>query len=265
LTKTFIHYNLIRSFDRSCFESQIPYPWQPFEQFLTPKGFRELHLSYPGMDKFEKQVGYYRGKEKPHDRYLLSYEDSIYHEKGYEGRGVVLHRQLPEPWQAFIKELERPNGYKSFIGSILRSSKFKFRYEWHLGYKKSEVSPHVDINWKLGNHLFYFNTEKDWNSKWGGSTLILGEKRNKIDGQTNFKDFKVTVPVANLENHSVLMRNTPEAWHGVKPLSCPVGVYRKIFMIIFVPADFSADRWLTNSLSALLKHKPRRSRAAVLR
>ncbi len=261
----FIHYDSIHSFDVSVFESKIPYPWHDFDQFLTRAGFKQLYRSFPDVSLFEKQVGFYRGNQKPHDRYLLSYEDSVYHESGYEGKGVIQHDQLPSAWQRLIEELERPNGYKSFVRSILKTN-FKFRYEWHLGFSGSQISPHVDIDWKLGSHLFYFNTQKDWSPRWGGRTLILGNHPTRRRKRSlDFSDFKLKIPVDNQEHHSLFMKNTPSAWHGVKPLRGPEGKFRRVFIVFFVPLNFSADQWLTRSLTSLLKFKPKASRSKTLR
>ncbi len=251
----FINYDLIQSFDFSAFDSKAPYPWHDFNHFLTPEAFEELHATFPDISIFEKQVGYYRGKQKPHDRYLLSYEDSVYHQAGYQGRGVVHHQQLPKPWRQFIRELESRK-YKNFIASVLKTSKFKFRYEWHLGFKGSQISPHVDVHWRIGNHMFYFNTREDWNPKWGGSTLVLGGNRKYSKEKSyDFSDFKSVILVKNEAHHSLLIKNTNRAWHGVKSLRCPDGKYRRMFMIIFVPQNFKADVWINNSLSLVLHRR----------
>ena len=270
-TQNLIRYDLIRSFDFSAFVSKIPNSWHEFEKFLTAEAFQSLYKTFPDVSLFEKQVGRYRGTQKPHDRYLLSYEDSIYHQAGYEGKGIIRHHQLAEPWQKLIEELERSNGYKTFVESILRTSKFKFRYEWHLGFKRTSISPHVDIQWKLGSHLFYFNTPEDWDPKWGGSTLILAGKKTGQKQPAEFRDFLQSIPVSNIGERSLLMKNTPDAWHGVKSLRQPEGKFRKIFMVFFVSEDFSAERWLSDSFRVILKHtkslKPKklRSRAKVSR
>lgn len=38
-----------------------------------------------------------------------------------------------------------------------------------------------------------------------------------------FGDFSEVIPVSTIGNWSVLCRNGPDTWHGVKPLCCPEG------------------------------------------
>jgi hypothetical protein len=109
---------------------------------------------------------------------------------------------------------------------------FQIRYAWHIGVTHSEVSPHKDAEQKAGTHIFYFNTSDDWDTTWDGSTLVLG---NKLKDAMNpdFSDFTTVIPTQFTNNHSFLFKNTSNAWHGVKPLNCPQGKYRRLFNVIF--------------------------------
>ena len=132
----------------------------------------------------------------------------------------------------FIEEIETSKKYHDFIKSLFQVTDFKIRYAWHMGVTNSEVSPHKDAEQKVGTHIFYFNTSKDWETSWDGSTLVLG---NKLSNSMNpdFSDFATATPTQFTNNHSFLFKNTPNAWHGVKPLTCPEGKYRRLFNVIF--------------------------------
>ena len=47
---------------------------------------------------------------------------------------------------------------------------------WHYTPNGCSVSPHCDAKHKLGSHIFYLNTEKDWKEHWGGETVVLDDE-----------------------------------------------------------------------------------------
>jgi hypothetical protein len=229
---SYIDKEKIEKFSFENFHKRWPYAWFDFEQFLLPESFQILYRDFPALEFFEYHQGIKRyGGQRPHDRYYLAYESSIYHDKDKEqGAGIVRREDLKESWQGFMDELESPF-YKDFIRKALDAD-FQIRYAWHMGKSKNEVSPHADDFSKVGTHIFYFNTKEDWNQEWGGSLLVLGGKM--VPGlNPDFDDFTVSIPVKNMDNHSFLFKNGSEAWHGVKALSSPEGKFRKLFNVIF--------------------------------
>ena len=238
------------SLSAEAFRSRQPFPWQNFDAFLTPDGFRKLHRDFPALDLFEEHEGIDRNYgQRPHDRYYLAYE--VTRIKGIEhqpGKGVVRHRDLPETWQRFIEEIEASAEYRDFIRSALDIPRFQTRYSWHLSFTRSEVSPHQDARRKVGTHIFYFNESKDWNSAWGGETVVLAGQRVK-DMNPDFGDFDAVIPIDFLDNRSILLKNAPQAWHGMKALRCPEGQYRRSFNVIF---EHPKQRGATALLSAPL-------------
>jgi hypothetical protein len=236
--KKFIPLSAIKNFNFKVYHSAAPFPHHASDSFLTPQGFESLRKDFPALDLFEKSVGNYRGPQRPHDRFLLSFERSLYHDKTYRGKGLALRKNLSKNWQGFIKEIEgKP--YRSFIKKILGTGRFKIHCEWHMGFKGSEVSPHKDAPFRLGSHLFYFNTREDWDPSWGGEALLLGNKiKGSSDQAPEFEDFKKILNVPAVGNQSLLFHNSASAWHGVRPLKCPQNKYRRLFMVIFVRPDF---------------------------
>lgn len=232
--KNFISLSAIKNFNYTTYHAASPFPHHTSYSFITPEGFESLRKDFPALDLFEKSVGNYRGPQRPHDRFLLSFERSIYHNKNYRGKGLVLRKDLSKKWQGFLNELEGKT-YRNFIKKILGTSRFKIHCEWHMGFKGSEVSPHKDAPFRLGSHLFYFNTREDWNPSWGGETLLLGDKVKGSSAQApEFRDFKKNLPVPTVGNQSLLFHNSASAWHGVEPLKCPRNKYRRVFMVIFM-------------------------------
>ncbi len=251
MAKTFLNYELLRTFRIKDFTDQQPFPWFNFSEFLTPEGFEELYRTFPSLSLFEQHQGMERVYgQRPHNRYYLALERSIYGTKN--GPGLVDRDVLPESWQHFVDELESSNEYKDFINKAFDVSQFTTRYAWHVGVNGSEVSPHCDGDSKLGTHIFYFNTDQDWNEDWGGQTLVLTGKT--VDNlNPDFSDFEGAISTRLNNNSSFLFKNTDNAWHGVKPLNCPPDTYRRLFNVICepLPANSGNNAKRSNSLGKI--------------
>lgn len=224
---------LIEKFPFEQFQQRKPFPWIDFEKFLTPEAFQTLHHDFPSLALFEYHENIYRKGQRPHNRYYLAYEVSVYNQPdGKPTAGVVRKNDLSESWQGFLEELEHGTLYRPFIQKALGSQNFFIRYAWHIGKSSNEVSPHMDASSKLGTHIFYFNTSADWQAEWGGQLVVLEGK--KVPGMApDFHDFAKETAVSNMDNHSFFFKNSNDAWHGVKALECPEGKYRKLFNVIF--------------------------------
>lgn len=206
--------------------------WINLSGFLNETFFMSLYESYPDLLFFEEHRGLKRAfGQTPHDRFYLSLEKSIFHLNDYEGPGVIQIHQLAQCWQDLIGELN-DSPYNDFISSVLQLGKYKARYDWHIGFNGSEVSPHIDGSTKLASHLMYFNTSTDWKQDWGGRTLILNSKRTSAMNPT-FEDFDEKVGIDFLDNKSLIFKNTPNSWHGVESLKCPANKFRRLFNVIF--------------------------------
>ncbi|NDJ18748.1 2OG-Fe(II) oxygenase [Myxacorys almedinensis] len=231
ILQPFTNRSLLNSFDTQAFLDREPYPWHNLEGFLTPDGFEALNRDFPALELFEQHSGIERGYgQRPHNRYYLAYESSIYHDS--TSKGIVKHEELPLVWQQFMTDLETNSDYHKLIRSLFCVAKYTVRYAWHIGFAGCEVSPHVDSPDKIGTHILYFNTHETWKPEWGGSTLILGDKRtDKLNPDVS--DFGAVESANILDNRSFLFKNTPDGWHGVEPLTCPEGAYRRLFNIIF--------------------------------
>ncbi|MGF1588781.1 MAG: 2OG-Fe(II) oxygenase [Pleurocapsa sp.] len=233
INNSFINYELLKSFEAKSFIYNQPFPWYNFKQFLTLEGFQQLLQDFPSLELFEKHQGLERVYgQRPHDRYYLAYQTSIYRQVEHQDRGIINDQDLPTSWQMFVHELETSRIYQNFIKSLFEVADFQIRYAWHIGVTNSEVSPHTDAEQKIGTHIFYFNTSDDWETTWSGSTLVLGNKLKDVMNP-DFSDFTTAIPTQFTDNHSFLFKNTPDAWHGVKPLSCPKDKYRRLFNVIF--------------------------------
>lgn len=208
------------------FEAAAPFPHCNLRNLLTEDGHRALIATFPSLSTFTRHEGIPRlHGQRPHDRYYLALDRSH-----YGTGGVIRRRALAPPWQAFLRELEGPS-YRRFLAEMLGSAEFEVRYAWHLGVAGSEVSPHEDSDTKLGTHLFYFNTPEDWQPEWQGSTLLLAGKRS-TRMNPDFEDFNTVTETEFLGNRSVLFKNVPGAWHGVRKLRCPEDRHRRLFNVI---------------------------------
>ncbi|HUB51410.1 MAG TPA: 2OG-Fe(II) oxygenase [Terracidiphilus sp.] len=217
--------------DRECleklsaedFQNRQPYPWAGLEQTLTAEGYERLRETLPAVDGFNKMVGVKRAYgQGPHDRFLLHY---------HPGLGIA------EPWKEFIAELQGPI-YQDFLKRVLGPRTFIPTFEWYYAWEGCAVSPHCDAARKLATHIFYFNTKDDWDSNWGGEILILDSERKwPTHSGPSFDQLKVAASIEPRGNGSLLFERTPHSWHGVRPLRCPQGKLRRLFLItINVPS-----------------------------
>jgi 2OG-Fe(II) oxygenase superfamily len=205
------------------FQAAQPYPWANFASTLTAEGYEALRQSLPDTALAEKQIGRKRGYgQAPHDRFLLHYRPGV---------------SLSPPWREFLAELQGPV-YQDFLRRVLGRHTFIPTFEWYYAWQGCAVSPHCDAVRKLATHIFYFNTDRDWESAWGGQILILdSEQRFKAHSGPSFDDLKVAASLEPRGNGSLLFQRTPHSWHGVRPLQCPEGQLRKLFIVtINVPS-----------------------------
>ena len=114
-----------------------------------------------------------------HDRYILHYRPG---------------KLLAEPWEDFVAELQGKT-YASFIRRLFGLQATKpliLTMEWYFAWRGCSVSPHCDARRKLGTHIFYFNTEADWASDWGGHILIMDDgERLSPHSAPGFDDLQV--------------------------------------------------------------------------
>lgn len=268
----FLDERAMQAFATDRFQQREPYPWFSFEQLLTPEGFNTLLRDFPSLALFEEHRGVERADhQRAHDRYYLAFERSIYKdgkrvlgadavdemagpsarddEMAGPGRaagagkrdGIVGLEDLPPTWQQFMEELRESAAYQAFTERLLDSGPMTVRFAWHVGFNGSEVSPHRDTDKKIGTHIFYFNTSEDWRKEWGGSILVLGDKRIK-QKNPDVSDFGTATAAEILDNRSFFFKNTRDAWHGVEPLTCPPGHYRRLFNVIFEHAGAPPKR-----------------------
>jgi hypothetical protein len=224
-----IDHAAIRRFDVHAFRSRTPFPWEGFEAFLEPGAFRELHATFPPVERFTwHQDIPRRDGQRPHNRYYLALERG---RPGGEGEKGIRLDELAPAWRALVEEIETSDTYHALIREALGVGRFELKYTWHVGVAGSEVSPHRDARVKAGTHLFYFNTRQDWRPGWGGGTVLLGQQRAETPNP-DFDDFRTAVEVETLDNRSLLFRNDPDAWHGVRTLTCPPDGHRRLFNVI---------------------------------
>ena len=236
MTTQFFDTEKLRSLDSANFSAQRPFPnINPFG-LLTEQGFTELVRSLPDLSLFKPTFGRARKYgQTPHDRYTLKYRKGL---------------ALPTPWQSFLTELNGKE-YRKFLSRMLKKRFFTLDFFWFFTPSGCSVSPHCDHKDKVGAHLFYMNTQEDWDQAWGGETLLLDDG-GTLDRTSapDFSDFKQSLSSQSIGNYSLLFARTPSSWHGVKEISCPDGSYRKLFMVAikkFSPVEQLTSLWQTPS------------------
>jgi len=217
----YIDIDKLRNLDRKEFLAVKPYPYYNSKGVLTDSGFQALLDNMPPLELFEKTFGYERrAGQAPHDRYSLEYAPGM---------------PVPQPWQEFIGEL-CSDDYRREVERLLGARKVEFRFHWHYTPPGCDVSPHCDARREHGSHLFYFNSEEEWEPAWGGSTLVLDDGgRLSYDSAPALEEFDAVHECDSIGNYSSLMLRTDHAWHAVRPVQCPEGHLRRIFIVVANP------------------------------
>ena len=215
---SYLDYARLDALDGEAFRNQKPYPWVNPEGALTAAAYRTLRDNLPDVSLFDGYFGVNRAHgQQSHDRYVLEYRDGL---------------DLPAPWQAFVDEL-RGARYRDFLRRLFGVRSLYLNFHWHYTPNGCSVSPHCDAKHKLGSQIFYLNTEDDWDPAWGGETLILDDRgRFGRRSAPAFEDFDQVLPSQALGNRSLIFMQTGNSWHGVRPIQCPEGKLRKVFIVV---------------------------------
>ncbi|MDD3759536.1 MAG: hypothetical protein PHO57_01745 [Acidithiobacillus sp.] len=206
------------------FQGTAPYPWLRISDFIRPELFPQLCAQLPSSELFENHIGKTRAHgQKNHDRLALQYRPS-------------LDAQLSPLWRQFIAELHSPaylDFWRTMLGLRPRSPVI-LTMHWHYAPAGASVSPHTDARRKIGSHIFYCNTEDDWDESWGGQTLVLADDAGLWPRHSapDFSDLREVAASRVLGNQSFLFAQTDRSWHAVKAVSCPSGAYRKVFIVV---------------------------------
>lgn len=214
----YLNLQYLRSISAESFQHRQPYPWVSMEGALTPDGFERLRETLPEVSRFVRHENEKRGYgQGPHNRYILHYLPGT---------------AIDQPWREFLAELHG-EVYQSFLHRMLGTDKkFTLTLEWYYAWQGCSVSPHCDAARKLATHIFYFNTEADWKSDWGGEILILDDKKGwKAHSAPAFDQLVTSASLDAWGNRSLLFQRTPHSWHGVRPLGCPSDGMRKLFIV----------------------------------
>ena len=200
------------------FRKTEPYPWLNPENLLSPEGFELLRRNMPPLDIMKASFGRKRAHgQKPHDRYALEYRAEL---------------EVHPAWHRFVAELNGPT-YQDWIARLFATRRFRLSYHWHYAPSGASVSPHCDAKRKLGSHIFYFNTEDEWDRNWGGQTVILDDGgRFSRSSAPDFEDFERSWTADAMGNRSLLFQRQGNSWHGVKALECPDDRLRKVFIVV---------------------------------
>jgi hypothetical protein len=217
----YLDFPKLEAIDPVEFRATKPFPFANPSGLLTDPGYAALLDNMPDIALFEKIFGYRRlAGQAPHDRYSLEYAPDV---------------PIPQPWREFIAEL-RSDRYRSAVARLMGARKVRFRFHWHYTPNGCSVSPHCDSKREHGSHLFYFNSERDWDPAWGGDTLVLDDGgRLDFESAPALEDFVREIPARSLGNQSLIFERTDHAWHAVREIRCPEDRMRRLFIVVVNP------------------------------
>ena len=205
----------------SAFESTRPFPYLNVAGLLKKEGFERLVSDLPDAAHFIRNVGKpRRGGQAPHDRLSLEFADQDF---------------IPETWREFISEL-RDERYRRFIADLFGVRKVKLRFHWHYTPTGCWVSPHTDSPREYGSQIFYVNDPNSWKEEWGGETLVLDDGGAlDFNSAPDLSDFRDEIVCCSDGNYSSILKRTDHGWHAVRPIECPEGEYRRVFIVVVQP------------------------------
>ncbi len=214
----YLDLNRLNAIDPASFQAQQPYPWINPRGLLTPEGYHRLLAHLPVQEQFTPSSGRQRAHgQRSHDRFMLAYHDVL---------------PVAQEWKDFIAEL-RGSTYQDFLGRLLGTRAFELRFHWHYTPRGCSISPHCDAKYKLGSHIFYFNTEQDWDPSWGGQTLLLNDGgRFPRNSAPEIEEFESVSASHAMGNSSLLFARNGRSWHAMRPLQCPADRLRKVFIVV---------------------------------
>ena len=173
---TYLDFQRLSSIDPKQFHHNTPYPWMNPKGLLTSMGHEQLLATLPDVSLFQRRFGVKRAHgQQSHDRFTLEYQNDL---------------PLSPAWKTFIAELYGTE-YQNFLKRFFQVNSFELNFHWHYTPNGCSVSPHCDAKHKLGSHIFYLNTDNDWEENWGGETVILDDG-GQFDRKSapKFEDFK---------------------------------------------------------------------------
>jgi hypothetical protein len=208
----------LEALDPIAYQTRDPYPYVNPEGLLHEEAYRTLLQDLPSLELFEKIYGKKRAHgQTPHDRFALEYAQGL---------------SLPPAWQEFLDELQ-DGPYRELLCRLVGVSDLELRFHWHWAGVGDSVSPHCDARRKLGSHIFYLNSEEEWQASWGGETLVLDDKgRFSRNSAPRFTDFDQVIHARATGNWSFLFTRRGNSWHGVEAIGCPAGLFRKVFIVV---------------------------------
>ncbi|MEM8659452.1 MAG: 2OG-Fe(II) oxygenase [Pseudomonadota bacterium] len=218
-SSTVLNTELMAGMDSAAFRTRQPFPWANPQYFIRQEHYPELLATLPDISEFRAFFGKQRKHgQASHDRYVLDFEEGM---------------SLSNSWSALVDEL-RGEAYRDFVCELLNVSHVRFRFHWHFTPHGGEVSPHCDSKGKIGSQIFYLNTDEDWDTGWGGETVILDDGgRISADSAPSFNDFVAEYPAETQDNRCLIFGRKGNSWHGVRRIDCPEDRFRKVFIVVF--------------------------------
>lgn len=213
----------------AAFVARQPYPWLGMQGVVREDGFHRLCAELPALSLFDRQFGQARGYgQQGHDRYALQYNPR-------------LDCSLSAAWRDFIAELQG-GAYSAFLRRMYGlgpHERFVLSMHWHFAPNGTSVSPHTDARRKIGSHIFYFNTQEDWDPAWGGQTVVLDDGGDRAaHSSPGFDDIPQVAMSTILGNQSFMFKRTEHSWHAVRPIACPPDHLRKVFIVVINRVNF---------------------------
>ena len=220
---------------RQRFRSARPFPHIVIDQFLEPAAAAAVAASYPTFATAQSMGTSFR---------------AVNEQKKVQ---ITDPTRFPEPVQRLNQELASARflddlAYITGIPKLLADDKL-VGGGMHVSGPGGRLDVHVDFNYNEESHLhrrlnilIYLNPV--WQPAWGGE-IELWDEQVKECGQR-------LLPALN---RCVIFETTNKSYHGVRPITAPVGIERKSFAGYYYTAEAPAG-WDGQKHSTLFRARP---------
>ena len=219
----YLNLERMRQIDPQAFRERRPFPWVSVRGFVNDDGFRRLCNTLPDINTFARHSSRKGGYG---DLHALQCRPGL---------------EVAQPWRDFIGELQSAE-YGDFLRRLFglsRRQRMELTRLWQYEGAGFSIAPLVDARRIMGSHIYYLNTEADWDPGWGGQTVVLDDEgRFRVRERPGFGDLRQVAASEILGNQSFIFQRNEHSWHGVRPLTCPPDRLRKVFIVVVNRINF---------------------------
>ena len=217
------------------FGSAEPFPFVQIDDFLEPAFAAEVAAAYPTPEQAE-------GQGRTFDAVNERGKTQICDPERFPPPVRRLHEALASP--EWLAQVEAITGIPGLVADPELAGG-----GMHVMAGRSHLDVHVDFNrlpasglFRRLNILVFLNDV--WDSAWGGNLELWNRSVDEC-----------TATITPLLNRCVMFQTSEHSFHGVEPLDCPPGHYRRSFAAYYYTAEAPAS-WDGTAHTTIFRARP---------